>query len=288
MDLSFLPKKIFSAILQCDVSSLLEIRLRCDFRVKVNLSGKYFYLTNDGPSLLSNCAIVCSKDDIDAIILNVTEHSIYAFNDRIKNGYITTKDGIRIGIAGQCVVDGDKIVTIKNFSSLNIRIPNEQLGCADKLYKYVYDERFYNTLIISPPLYGKTTLLKDLIRKIDKLDFISALVIDERGEFSNVKGENIDIISYSSKTYAFNCGIRALSPNIVITDELHEREDWQCAQQASLSGIKILASCHGKNLEDVTKKQFYIDGIFERFIVLKSTGQAGVIDNVYDGRLVNL
>lgn len=283
MDLTFLPCKLYNAIFNCDINSMLEIRLRCGFGIKVNLNGNFFYLAESGATLLKERAIICQEEDINAVINNVTEHSIYAFNDKIKNGYLTTKDGVRIGITGECVCDKENIITIKNFSSLNIRIPNERLGCADKLYNIVYSDKIYNTLIISPPLYGKTTLLKDLARKFNVLNSISILVIDERGEFFNITGENIDRISNSNKSYAFTCGLRSMSPNLVITDELCEKTDWIFAKQATVSGVKVIASCHGTSLEDVLNSSFYIKNVFERFVVLETKGQAGVIGQVYNG-----
>ena len=289
MDLTFLPPRIYNALSKCNIDSILEIRLRCGFAVKINNNGRYYYLSDEGISLLNQFSIICGQDDIDFIIKNVTEHSIYAFSDRIKNGYLTTKDGIRIGVAGHCVFDNEKIMAIKNFSSLNIRIPNEQNGCADKLFEYVYNKKFYNTLIISPPLYGKTTLLKDLAKKISDLNLVSVLVIDERGEFSKIRHENIDIISYSDKLYAFKCGIRSLAPSVVITDELEDDEsDWNCVKQACNSGIKIIASCHASCLNEVVSKQHYMKNLFERFVVLKTGGKAGIIDKVYDRGYVEL
>ncbi len=283
MNLSFLPKKYVQAIRNINYDDLYEIRMRASFPVKVKIKTSYYYLTELGSSLFNMKSIICTKEDIDDIVKNVTECSIYAHNDKIKNGYLTTHEGIRIGVAGECVSDNDKIITIKNFSSLNIRIPHEIYGCANILYKYVYDAIMHNSIIISPPLFGKTTLLKDLIRIFNERHNVPILVIDERGEFSSVVGENIDTIRYSDKNYSFSCGIRVLAPSIVITDELCTKSDWECVSTASNSGVKVIASCHGQSLQDVIYNKNYIKGVFERFIVLKNCGQAGVIDKVYNG-----
>ena len=93
--------------------------------------------------------------------------SIYAFKDKILKGFITTKDGIRIGLSGELVVDNGKIVTLKNFTSLNIRLSREVFGASDFIYNKVFNEELYNTLIVAPPFSGKTTILKDLIRRIN-------------------------------------------------------------------------------------------------------------------------
>ena len=145
------------------MDNLYEIRLRKNFPIKIKYEFRYCYLTKQGISLLSENAIICNDEMINDIINNVSDHSIYSYNDQIQNGYITTCDGIRIGIAGECVFENGKIITIKNFQSLNIRIPHNIYGCADYVYGKIFQSNIFNTLIVSPPFYGKTTLLKDLI-----------------------------------------------------------------------------------------------------------------------------
>lgn len=282
MDLTFLPEKLYNCISKCNINSITEIRIRNGYKVRLKVGNKLYYLSNDGLTLLENQGVKCDYNDIQYIINNVTEHSIYAFNDKIKNGYLSTKDGIRLGLAGECVTDNEKVLTIKNFNSINVRIPHEIIGCSDKIFDYIYQSKIYNTIIISPPLFGKTTILKDLIRKLNLLNTETILVVDERGEFNHIKGENVDYICYSSKKFAFENGIRVLSPNIIIADELVDESDWECVKKASLSGIKIIASCHGSSLNDIINRACYKNKVFERFVVLKSCGQAGVIDKVYD------
>lgn len=284
MDLSFLPINVVSAINKLDFNKLYELRLRCGFPVVVNYDFKRFYLSDYGVSLVKNSAILISNENICEIIDNLTEKSIYAYNDRIKQGYLTSKDGIRVGIAGECVFDKENIVTIKNFSSINIRIPHDVLGCSNYIYRYVYNDRkVNNTLVISPPGFGKTTILKDLAMKISDENLFNVLIIDERGEFINVKRENIDVISYSDKLYSFSYGIRSMAPDLIITDELYGEKDWECVLNASNSGIKIISSCHGKNLLDVLNKKYFIKGVFDRYVILNDDGNAGVVKNVYDG-----
>ncbi len=282
MDLSFLPAKIFLAMQKCKIEEITEIRLRENFNIKIKAKNNLFYLSDNGLSILDTNALKCIRSDIEYIIKSVTEHSIYAFNDKIKNGFLTTKDGIRIGLAGECVTDNEQVITLKNFTSLNVRIPHEIIGCSNKIFDYIYQNHLLNTLIISPPLFGKTTLLKDLIRKLNLLNTESILVVDERGEFNKINGENVDFICYSNKKYAFENGIRSLAPTIIITDEIANESDWTCIKNASLSGVKVIASCHGCSLSDIVEKNYYKKNIFERYIVLRNYGQAGVIDKVYD------
>lgn len=282
MDLSFFPQKIIDALKMLDYNFLYQIRLRTNYQIKINYNYQNLYLSVNGIEKYKDNGIICTKEDIEYIIDKVTEHSIYAYNDQIKNGYITTKSGIRIGLAGECVFCDDNIKTIKNFTSLNIRIPHKIIGCAKEFLKHIYDgTSLYNTLIVSPPFLGKTTLLKDIAQNLNDINIASILIIDERGEFVDVSGENIDKISYVTKNYAFNFAIRALSPTIIITDELNSEDDWLCAYNCINCGSKIIASCHSDNITNLKNKQFFISDVFDKYIILNNLG-FGQIKSIYD------
>lgn len=272
MNLDFLPKTIYDIITTFDLDKLYEIRLRKGFNVKICYGNQF---------LSKSLNIVVSDEDIKEILLNVTERSMYAFNEYIKNGFITTCEGIRIGIGGECVLENNIVITIKNVSSLNIRIPHKIKNCSNSFFDCIFDDELLNTLIISPPFLGKTTMLKDIAEKLNAFGQ-PILIVDERGEFCDVNGENIDKLEFSSKQFAFLSGIRALSPKVIITDELSNKDDWDCVMNAKNSGVKVLASCHAKNIEEVTRKQSFIKDIFDRYVVLKDDLCAGILEGVYD------
>ena len=276
MNLNFLPSRYKETFNKIDLYKLTEIRMRVGFNVKIVLNNKRISLKN----------LICEEKDIEYVLKCVTESSLYAFNDRIKEGYITTKEGVRIGLSGECVFDKNEIVTIKNINSLNVRIPHSIYGCSKQIIPYILlNGQVKNTLIISPPFLGKTTILKDLVNVLNELNSLSILIIDERGEFSNSSGENIDILSYCNKTYAFECGIRSMSPSVIITDELSGIKDWQGVETVKNSGVKIIASCHGESVFDIVNKKDYIKDIFDVFIQLKSQGLPGQISKIFDGKL---
>ncbi len=289
MNFDFMPSVIKSALKNLDLDNLYEIRLRVDFPIKINYAGKITYLSSRGPSIILSQGIICTKNYIDEIIKNTTEYSLYAFNDKIKQGFLPTNDGLRIGIAGECVFDNDKIVTIKNITSLNIRIPHNIHGSSNILLpKIINNKSIYNSLIISPPICGKTTILKDLAVKLNSILNLPILIIDERGEFSSIKGENIDSIKYSDKLFAFNYAIRSMSPSIIITDELSSEKDWLCAYCAVNSGVKIIASCHADGINQVKNKKFFNHEIFERYFCLENKGKFGVLEHTYDNHYIEL
>lgn len=285
MSLSFLPKVIYEPLSLLDYNKLFQIRLRADSEISVIYNKKNYYLSNNGVEKSQNNALICTKEYVNQIIDNVTEKSIYAFNEKLVNGFLTVKNGIRIGVAGECVIDRGKIITIKNISSLNVRIPHEIENCSKAFYPKIYNKGYlYNTLIISAPFCGKTTILKDLVRKLNEKTNFSILIIDERDEFSTIKGKNIDIISLCDKQYGFNIGLRSLSPNVIICDELANENDWVYCNKAVLSGVKIIASCHANSIEDVFNKYAFKKGVFERYVLLNNSG-FGKLKAVYDEEL---
>lgn len=283
MLLDFFPERYKKAIKLLNENVLYEVRLRKNYPVIINYGFKRYYLSDKGVSTFNDKSIVCLDSDIKEIIINITEHSVYAYNDKIKQGYITTPKGVRVGIAGECVFDEDKIITIKNYTSLLVRIPHDIFGCAEHIFNKInVDSNICNTIILSAPFLGKTTILKDLARIINNKYNKSILIIDERGEFSSVSGENIDIIRFSNKSFAFNYGIRTLAPSIVITDELSGDKDFEFAQKASNSGVKIIASCHANDVNDLRQKSYFIKNVFERYVVLGKNSEIGKIYGVYD------
>lgn len=289
MLLDFLPFYLQLAFSGVDFSNVYEIRFRLNEPVLVKLPNERYYLCKNGLSKNSLDAFVCDRLIIDEIISNLTDNSLYAFNDRIKEGFLTSKNGVRVGITGECVSDGLKIITIKNISSLNIRIPHLINNCADKIFNQLYQNgSIYNSLIVSPPSFGKTTILKDLICRLNNLNCFSILVIDERGEFVDIGGENVDYIKFSDKLYAFNCAIRSMSPSVVITDELVDNNDWRCVKRVSESGVKIVATCHGDSIEKLICNENFCKGVFDRYFILDNVGKPGVLKKVFDCNLCEI
>ncbi len=189
--------------------------------------------------------VAATKDDIQTILARATKNSLYAFQDEIKRGYVTF-DGIRIGICGQAVTDGSRIITIKNTTSLNIRIPHEIFGCANALQRLLDSEK--GVLLMSPPFCGKTTLIRDLARiSSERAD---TLIIDERGEIYSENyrfGQYLDVMSDAPKSIVAEGILRAMAPEVVVCDELYFSRDVASLAELSSSGIKIIASAHIKD-----------------------------------------
>ena len=282
MTFDFLPERIKNALKIYSFESLSEIRLRLGYPIKIKYKNKPVYLLGDFSR------IICTEKDILDTISNVTERSIYAYNDKLKQGFLTTDNGFRIGVVGECVFENEKIITIKNITSLNVRIAHEIKDCSKDIFNKIYTDKIYNTIIISPPAKGKTTLLKDIALKLNEINEYSILIIDERGEFNKISGENIDSIKFCDKSYAFNLAIRSMSPDVVIVDELISSEDWDCALTAVNSGVKLIASAHSESIFELIKKNEFISGVFDRYVVIKNSNNPGQLSKIFNKDLVEL
>ena len=112
---------------------------------------------------------IVKTEDILEIMQKITENSLYSYQKQISEGYITLKGGHRVGISGNVVMENEKVININYIYSLNFRIARQIKGCSNKVLRYIIDienNTIYNTIIVSPPGAGKTTILRDAVRKI--------------------------------------------------------------------------------------------------------------------------
>ncbi len=291
-----LPQNIVSALDKLTFDKLYEVRLRSGKAVAVGYGGRYGYLSPCGMSDSIRHAIVTDGETLQRIVLRACDKSLYAVNDRICRGYLTLEGGIRMGVAGETVFEGESIRTVKNFTALNFRIPHEAVGCAELLLPYVKGTGGYlSTLVISPPGAGKTTLLRDMARiaASDKLLY-NVLIADERDELASVHGgvamlnvgNNADVVSGCNKEYAFSCAIRALRPDIIVTDELCDEHDTAAVEHAIGSGVCVFASVHADSHLRLPEKQAFCSLLrnkcFCRYIDVSSARGPGTIEGVFD------
>ena len=231
----------------------------------------------------------------------ICKYSLYAFENELRQGFITIEGGHRVGISGQVFVENGEIKNFKNISSMNIRISHEVLNCADRILPYVTQNRVVlNTLIVSPPRCGKTTLLRDLIRQVsDGNRYVKGCtvgVVDERSEIGgcylgipqNQIGMRTDILDACPKSKGMMMLVRAMAPNVIAVDELGGVEDVHAMEYAINCGCKMLATVHGNSMEEIRRKPLFENLVkehcFERYIVLGNKGKVGTIEGIYDNR----
>ncbi|MBV7275054.1 stage III sporulation protein AA [Clostridiaceae bacterium UIB06] len=242
-------------------------------------------------------------EELKSIIQKMSNYSIYAFDDELKQGYITIKGGHRVGVCGKCVIEKNEVKTIKNIASINIRICREVKGCSDSVMKFILENNeVINTIIISPPKCGKTTLIRDIARNIsdgvDKTFFKGkkVCVIDERSElgacFNGVPQLNLgirtDILDGCPKSEGIMMAIRSMSPDVVVCDEIGTYKDMESILTALNCGVSLITTIHGYSVDDLYSRPVFRDivenNVFKRAIILSSKNGAGTIENIYDFR----
>lgn len=226
-----------------------------------------------------------SQTEILQIVEKLCNNSIYAYKNQMCEGFITIKGGHRVGLTGSAVMDNGKIINIKYITSLNFRVAREVENCSYSILNQVVDiknDTINNTLIVSPPGKGKTTMLRDLIKNISngipKINFRgrNCGVVDERGEIAamyqgilqNNVGIRTDIIENISKAKGMKMLIRSMSPEVIACDEIGSKEDIQAIKEAMLSGVKGIFTMHGRNLNDI-KANTYINELVENKTIEK-------------------
>lgn len=226
-------------------------------------------------------------------------HSLYAFEDEMRQGFLTVEGGHRVGISGKVVLGDHGIRTIKDISSLNIRIAHERPGCADMVLPWIYEDgEVLNTLFLSPPGAGKTTILRDAIRQISDGNLhgggVSVSVVDERSElgacFRGVPqcdlGRRTDVMDGCPKVEGMLMMIRSMAPRVLAVDEIGTRADLEALRDVMKCGCKILATVHGTSVEDLKRKrvlgEMVADGMFSRYVVLSRTPHPGTVVGIYD------
>ena len=262
-----------------------EIRLRMNQNVCIRVKNQNIEIPR-----------IVSQKDIREVIDFVSNYSMHAYENELRQGFITIEGGHRVGVAGQVLTEKGNVKNMKHISSINIRISHEVKHCADQVMPYVVqNNRVYHTLIISPPRCGKTTLLRDLIRQISDAN-ANVGVVDERSELAgcyqgipqNDVGCHTDVLDACPKTEGMLMLIRSMSPDVIAIDEIGGMEEVDAMKYAMHCGVKMLATVHGESMEEIRKKplfeQLIKEHCFERYVVLKTGKHVGEISGIFDER----
>ncbi len=280
-------------------NQIQEIRIRLGKPViVVKMDGEWF-LQKEGLTKEMHRGIVMGEEEMNRYLGHFCHDSLYAFQEELKNGYVTVPGGHRVGVAGQVMLGQGEVVGMKYITCLNIRLAHQIKGVADKVIPFLYEAgRLYNTLIVSPPGCGKTTLLRDLVRQISNGNSygegLTVSVIDERSEIAgcylgipqNDVGIRSDVLDSCPKEKGLMLMLRSMSPRVVAVDELGGKQDEEALFKLSSCGCKVVATVHGENMDDLKGKSGWEtilkSQLFERFILLEKQGGKPTVACIYD------
>lgn len=282
-----------------------EIRLREEKPLQIYTHANDSYLDPQGnPVAHETKAYLVSNEDIAQTIRLLTRSSLYALEEELRRGYLTIAGGHRVGLAGRAVLSPEgAIQSMKHISYLNIRIARDVQGVADSIKPFLVNPASYqlhNTLIISPPQCGKTTLLRDLARQISngqlhpRIPGLKVGIVDERSELAgsvngvpqHAVGSRTDVLDACPKAEGMFMMIRSMSPQVLITDEIGREEDREAILEAIHAGVRIITSAHGFSLTEV-KNRPAIGALFEqkafaRYLILSRKNGPVTLEAVYD------
>lgn len=275
--LKYLPIDVRQTLLNdsVDWTCLTEIRLRLSKNLRINYGKKEKIYK-----------LIINKNHMNELLEFATRHSAYAFENQLKQGFITVEGGHRIGLCGKAIVKEGCVCGFKNISSANIRVAHEVKYCGNNVISFIKEkDRLYNTLIIAPPGCGKTTLLRDIIRNLAA--YVNVGVCDERGELAaccegvscNDLGDRTDVIEDCDKNAASEILLRTMNPRVIAMDELGN-EDVAIIDRLINHGCMVIATIHGISIEEAKAVLNY----FDRLIVLSDFEGIGTIEKVYKKR----
>lgn len=255
--LTILPEWMRSDVDKQGRESLLELRLRINLPPELVLFSKSSWLHRS-----------ITQEDLNYVVNTASRYSPWTASTS-SEGYLTAKGGHRIGLCGETVMQHGLVAGIHNLTSLCIRIARDFPGIAAGV-----DHRAGSILILGPPGWGKTTLLRDLIRQIGKTETVC--VADERGEIfpdGLSRGKRIDVLTGCPKNISISLLLRTMSPAWIAVDEITDTGDCEALIRAAHCGVRLLASAHAESVKDLQRRSAYRklleNHIFEVILILK-------------------
>lgn len=280
-------KSIFLKIDDSVKNSIREVRLLANSPLQIVDNGGTRYVDKNGRirSRADENNYIVKKSDIEDTFRAVCGYSVYSFQNEICRGYITLKGGHRVGICGTAVCENGRVGSVKDISSINLRIAKQMVGVVERMLPewVIKDNR--SMIIAGPPCSGKTTLLRDIARTLS-LQGKRVSVIDERGEISassqgiaqNDLGNCCDVFNGYPKAVGIMTAMRVMSPDVIVCDEIGENEEAYQVKSGLNCGVRFILTAHCYDLESLFRRP--------QIKMLLDSGEFGCVALLQGGRLV--
>lgn len=276
------------------LNGLEEIRIRERRPLEVIARGESRFVTPKGMLADSHMeAYQPTREDCLQLLDLLTNHSVYSFEEELRRGFVTVAGGHRVGLAGRTVLEHGHVKHFRDITGFNIRIARECKDAGIVILPYLLDipaGTIHHTLVVSPPLQGKTTLIRDLCRLLSYGDWrakrgFKVGIVDERSEIAAcVKGvpafdvgPRTDVLDGCPKAEGMMMMIRSMSPDVLVVDEIGRSEDAYAIHEALHAGIRVIATAHGAGLEDAQKRpimrQLLADRVFQRIVIIRKSAE---------------
>ncbi len=272
-----------------DYGRLEEIRLRVNGPLQVACGAGRQFVSDQGRFCGREEAHIVTPGELRETMEYLSSYSRYAFEEKIRQGFLTVQGGHRVGLCGGVVLDGGRVKTISPIAFLNIRIARQAIGCGRETVLRLWEKgELLDTLIVSPPGLGKTTLLRDLVRLLSDGEGAAACtvgVVDERSELAacyrgvpqNDLGGCTDVLDGCPKAEGMLMLVRSMSPQVIAVDEIGGEEDCRAVEYVMNCGCRIFATAHGIGLKELSRRP-----VFGRWLAEKRFGRYVLIEREKD------
>lgn len=247
-----LPPHIYTSLIDFSEKigrdNVEEIRLRSNKCVCVTSSDINYRLNT-----------VCSKEMMDHIFKKLCSDSVYAHLETIRNGFISLKNGMRVGVCGKANMENGIVIGVSEITSICIRLPRPVLTIGNEIYDLLSTlEKGKGVLIYSPPGEGKTTLLRSLCIKLaGGKEPCRVVVVDSRGEigpYLDRKDLCVDVLLGYSKAIGIEIATRTLTAQYIVCDEIGNAADAEAILQAHNCGVPLIATAHASTVDELLQR----------------------------------
>jgi len=274
-------------------NEIQEIRIRTEKPIVLTTPKGSFYVS-EGSKLMSGMTeslLFAAQNEIDDTVIKICDYSVHSHQHEIKDGFVTLKGGHRAGLCGTAVITGGIITSLRDISSLNIRIANSKENCSREVMEILLSSKG-GVILAGPPLCGKTTILRDLAAQLSKKHKVC--VVDERSEIAAVYsgieqsglGANCDVLNGYPKIIGIVHAVRGLSPKYIIIDEIGTEREAETIKWGLNSGVTFIATIHAGGVKDLTSRRGVMSlleaGAFENAVFLDSGSNVGQVRGIYN------